>query len=285
MHHGATGSTPWQHLRERTLIRRISQLLLWLIPLPFLTSAYASGKLQRYIVAGVLQGGLIAAAAWVLANQRRNRSIVTGRPESLVAASLLVANWAVTSLALNMEAPPRGAAWLASLFDQQLRYYALVAGGLIALAGLALLAARLHDAGERALPILAFTAAVVSQLLFTILFLVLPHATTARFNHEVQYGAAAGWWATFGAAFSSMQVVQRVLMYLAMILYAVSSRRAALMGRRAMACLVSLTALMALANLAVHIPPAVPLVLPYLAGVLLLSGSGAEQSTQSRTTD
>jgi hypothetical protein len=258
---------------------------LWLIPLPFLTSVYQPGKLQRYIIAGVLQGGLISAAAWMVANRRTNPGIATGRRESSVAASLLVANWCVTSLALNMDNPPRGAAWLASLLDQQLRYYALVAGGLIALAGLAVLAARLRDAGERTLPVLACTAAVVSQLLFTLLFLALPHATTARFQHEAQSGDAAEWWTAFAAAFSSVEIVQRLLIYLAMILYAVSFQRAELLGRRAVACLVVVTVLTAVANLVVHIPPAVPLVLPYLAGVWLLNGSGAEQSNQLRTAD
>lgn len=256
------------------MIRRISQLFLWFIPLPLLTFVYQPGKLLPYILAGVLQGGLIGMAAWTLANQRRNSGIISGRRESLPAASLLVANWVVTCLALNMDAPPRGATWLATLLDQQFRYYALVAGGLIALAGLAVLAARLHAAGERTLPVLAGTAAGVSLLLFTLLFLALPHATTARFNQEAQPGGAAQWWAPVAAVFSSVGIVQRALLYLAMILYAVSLRRAALWGRPAMLGLVSVTVLMALANLAVHIPPAVPLVLPYLAGVLLLDDGG-----------
>lgn len=278
-------STPWQNLRERMLVRRISQLFLLVIPLPFLTSVYQPGNLQRYVIAGVFQGCLIGAAAWMVANRPKKYGVVAGRPESSVAAGLLVASWSVTSLALNMNNPPRAAAWLATLLDQHFRYYALVAGGLIALAGLAVLAARLHDAGERTLPVLACTAAAVSQLLFTILFLALPYVTTARFRIEAQGGDASEWWATFAGAFSSVQIVQRLLIYLAMVLYAVSLWRANFWDWRASAYLALVTALTASANLAVHIPPAVPLVLPYLAGVLLLSRSGAAQSIHSRTTD
>ena len=258
-------------------MRRISQLFLWLIPLPFLTAFYQPGNLRPYIIVGVLQGGLIGAAAWMVVNRRKNHGFVTGRQESSVAAGLLVANWCVTSLALNMNNPPRGATWLATLLDQQFRYYALVAGGLIALAGLAVLAARLRDAGERTLPVLACTAAVVSQLLFLMLFLALPHATTARFQHEAQSGDAAVWWTTFAAVFSSVEFVQRLLIYLAMILYAVSLQRSNLWDRRAGVWLVLLTTLTASANLAVHIPPAVPLILPYFAGVLLLNESRTER--------
>ncbi len=240
-------------------MRIVSLIFLLLIPLPFLTSVYRPGNLPGYIIAGAVQGALIAAAAWTLAKKRSDRA----------PAGFLIANWIVTSLALNMDAPPRGAAWLATIPDQEFRYYALVAGGLIALAGLALLAARLRDAGERTCPVLAVTAAAVSQVLFTLSFLALPHATTARFTYAARSGADPEWWAIVAAILASFGIVQRNLIYLAMILYAVSLRRAAFLGARSTACLASLTALLAVANMLVHIPPAVPLVLPYLAGVLL----------------
>lgn len=250
------------------MIRRISLLFLLLIPMPVLTFAYEPGKLERYITIALFQGLLIAGAAWLLVKRKGE-----GDRTTLAAACLLVANWIVTSMALNMNTPPTGQAWLSTLPDQQFRYHALAAGGLIALGGLALLAARLYDAGERTLPVLAVTAAMVSHLLFTVLMISLPHAATARYQHA----EATQWWTTVGAVFSSLGVVQRYLLYCAVILFAVSLRRAGWLGRMATASLVSLTALAAVANSAVHFPPAVPFILPYLAGVLLLFEMGPRQ--------
>lgn len=265
------------------MLRRIILLFLLIVPLPFLSSMYQPGHLQGFIIAGVIQGGLIGVAAWVLVNQRRDGVAVTGRRESLVAAGLLIANWAVTSMALNMNAPPRGEAWLKTTLDQQFRYYALVVGGLVALGGLSALAARLRDAGEGMLSALGLTSAVVSQLLFTLLFLSLPYATTPRFNSEVHPGDVAQWWPAFAAVFHSMEIVQRVLLYFAMILFAASSWRTEILAPLPAISLISLTLLAGLANLAVHIPPAVPFVLPYLTGVFLLGQMGAGIRTRPGT--
>ena len=163
------------------LKRRISQLLLWLVVLPFLSATYQPGRLRLYWLAGALQCAIIGTAAFILIKERKHSGVNTEQQRgSWVPASLLLANWAVTSLALNMNDPPRGQAWLNTTADQQLRYYALVAGGAIALGGLALLAARLYEAGEKTFSVLAFTAGALSDVLFTLMFLVYPHLATAR---------------------------------------------------------------------------------------------------------
>ena len=70
--------------------------------------------------------------------------------------------------------------------------------------GLALLAARLYEAGERTFSVLAFTAGALSDVLFTLLFLLYPHVVTARFTQGAQSGVAPDWWMVFAAIFSSM---------------------------------------------------------------------------------
>ena len=270
-------------MQKNRIIRKGSQLLLWIIPLPFLESFYQPGRLGRFLIAGSIQAVVVATAAWSVMGRRERWGTNAGRRGALVAPALLIANWTITSLALNMSNPPRGAAWLATQSDQQFRYCALVAGGLIALFGLAVLAGVLRRAGEKTLSTLAFSTAAVSLILFAILFAIYPHATTARFEHEIQSGAAQPWWSVFNSVFFPLQMIQRLLIYLALVIYAVALLRVRLLGKVAITFFIALTVLLAAANVAVHIPPAVPLVLPYFLGVLLLgAGVGPTASDKEK---
>lgn len=252
------------------LAQRVSLLFLWIIPLPLLSMAYQPGELRRYLLAGTVQGVLIGVAAWTMARRPDGIEQMGERWDAFVAPTLLISNWAVASLALNMNAPPIGQVWLVTQADQHVRYAALVTGSLLALAGLAMLTVRLLSAGERTLSVLGSTAAAVSALLFTLLFLPYPHVLTARFTHEAAFGFSPPWWPVFHNVFLTLQVPQRLLAYVAMILFAISLHRARLFRTTSSACLVTLTLLVALANVVVHIPPAVPLALPYLMGVMLM---------------
>lgn len=260
------------------LIRRMSILFLWIIPLPFLSVAYRPGELRRYMLAGAVQAALIGVAAWTITRRRDHSNADEDdrrRPETIVAAVLLVLGWAIASLALNMEAPPIGQAWLATQTDQHVRYGALVAGFVVAPAGLTVLAACLFAGRERTASIIGGTVATMSAVLFTVLFAPYPHILTARFTAEAASGAPPAWWALFRLVFSSIEIVQRLLMYAATVLFAIGLRRGRLLGGTAVASLVGLTLLVAGANVVIHIPPAVPLMLPYWMGIALMQRAGA----------
>lgn len=268
------------------LVRRVASLFLWIVPVPILSLAYQPGEMPRYMLAGVAQAALIGAAAWTIARRSNVTDAdqdVRSRQHTLVAASLLALAWAIASLALNMKDPPIGQAWLDTQADQLFRYGALVAGFVVALAGLTVLATRLFAAGERTLPAMGATAAAVSATLFTVLFAAYPHLLTARFTAEATSGVEPAWWALFAPAFRSLQLIQRSLIYAATLLFATGLWRARLLEGTTVAGLIALTLLVAGANAVIHIPPAVPLVLPYWMGLALLQRSGAPSPGHSGT--
>lgn len=251
-------------------MRRASYVFLWIVPLPFLEAAYHPGGLLGFIAAGVAQALLIGGAAWVL-----SRSIATEPASHEVApraaAAFLLGAWMVASLALNMGAPPRGQDWLSTLSDQRFRYAALVVGCLVCFGGGALLAARLHLAGQAALASLGFASSVVSTVVFTLLFLAYPILATLRFEQEGVSGTPAAWWATFSAFLSSAGLVQRLGAHSSAVLFAVGSHRAGLMGGGAMVAVAAIALLAGVGGIFVHVPPAVSFLPPYLVGVSLLA--------------
>jgi hypothetical protein len=264
-------------MQKTSFIRRISQIFLWLVPLPFLTTVYRPGGLKVYFLVAAFYWLLIGTATWILGgNAIRSKAI--GHRDVFVAAALLVASWAVTLLALNMDTPPRGAAWLATQADQQLRYLALVVGGLLSFGGLAVLTTSLHDRGQRILPTLGLAATAISTVLFTLIFLVYPLLTTWRFEQEARGTPEPDWLPVVSALMFSTQALQRLLVFLAAALFACSVRNARLMGTIGTLCFIVLTLFLATANVLVHVPPAVPFVLPYLIGVILLQPVGAPKA-------
>jgi hypothetical protein len=259
-------------------VRRFSTLILWIIPLPFLSVAYRPGELGWFMLAGTVQGLLIGAAGWTIIRRSGQPDVDADEPvrqETIAAAALLAVGWAIASLALNMGDPPVGRAWLATTADQLFRYGALVAGFVAALAGLTVLAVRLYASGQRTLSVIGATAAALSTLLFTVLFVPYPHILTARFTVEAGSGTAPAWWPLFTLMFSSIQMVQRMLIYTATLLYAAALWRGRFLGPTSVTCLVGLTLVVAGANTIIHVPPAVPLVLPYWMGVALMQQTGA----------
>jgi hypothetical protein len=272
-------------MQKTSLIKRFSQIFLWLVPLPFLTSVYRPGGLKMYLLVGALYWLLIGTAVWILGgNAIKNKQ--ARQQELFVAGALLVASWAVLLLALNMDTPPRGEAWLATRVDQQLRYLALVVGGLLAFGGLSVLAESLRDTGQRVLPTLGLAATAIATVLFTLYFLAYPLLTTWRFEQEARGTPAPDWSPLLVSIMSSTQFAQRLLLFVAATLFAFSLRKSGLLGTVGAACFIGLILLFATANALVHLPPAVPFVLPYLIGVILLQRIGkpsAEGSSPARS--
>ncbi|MBI1764327.1 MAG: hypothetical protein HYR56_23115 [Acidobacteria bacterium] len=259
-------------MKPHSFVRRVSHLFLWIIPLPFLGAAYQPGKLPAYLLAGAIQAGLISVAAWMLARGSDNGS---GTRASRVtapraAAALLIGNWVVTSLALNMDAPPQGQAWLTTLTDQRFRYAALVCGALLCFGGLAILAARLRDACQSVPASLGFASSIISTVVFTLLFLAYPLLATLRYEQEARVGTAPVWWAFVSAFLFSAGLVHRFSAHLSTILFAVAAQKSALMSRGASMGIIGLALLMAVTSIFVHLPPAVTFIPPYLIGVSLL---------------
>lgn len=256
-------------MNHNSLVQRISHLFFWIIPLPFLSAAYRPGHLVAYAIVGAMQACLIGTAGWALASG--GNTGVSGKVVVQTAAAILVAGWAVASLALNMDAPPRGQEWLSTLPDQRFRYAALVLGALLCFGGFAIVAARLRDDGHAVLSSLGFASSIISTILFTLIFLVYPLVATSRFKLEAVSGVSPEWGDTVSAIFSSAGLVHRLSGYLSTILFTAALQRS---GRVSWGDCMGVTAIAlfaAVTSTVTHLPPAVVFVPPYLVGVSLLA--------------
>lgn len=266
-------------MEPNSLTRRVSQIFLWVVLLPVLVPIYDKAGLKPYLFSGAVYWLLIGTAAWIVGGLK---SRIAERRELRASAVLLIASWAVISLALNMDTPPQGEAWLATRIDQQFRYTFLVAGGLLSFGGLALLTSHLRRAEQRICPVLGFAAAAIATVLFTLLFLAYPVCATWRFEQEARLGATTGWWPLFAALFSAIHTAVKLLLFLSVVMYALVLRKAELIGKAGAACLIGLAVVLATLNAMVHVPPAVTFIPPYIIGLILLSHSAnipGERST------
>jgi hypothetical protein len=274
--------------------RRVSQVFLWLVPLlPLLSLAYRPGGLKLYAIACAAQVLLMAAAVWILAADSI-KSSAGGHRALLLPGVFLIACWASAAIAVNMGAPPHGAAWVATSADQHLRYVALLLAGLLAWAGFSLLTARLRDAGERRFSVLGLSAVTISSALFTLFTLSALATFDMRAAQLASSGNAPEWWPLLAALIYAWIALFAVLSYLAASLYALALGIVGLLGKLGRLLFVVVgTGAAALVLIAVTISggsvtfgqglgafliPAVPFILPYLIGVNLVRRAGDPDS-------
>lgn len=255
--------------RQSRLLRICSRILLLLSVLPFLSSAYHPGSLGPYLLAGALQSALIAAAAWALG--RGSGDEASASPGGLDGgARLFIAAWALVSLALSMQAPPQGRAWLATVPDQQVRYGALTLGGVTALLGTAALAQALRATGQGRWALLALAAAGTSLLLYAALFGTYPATVTARFQEAEALGADPGWWYRYRYWHALLGIVHRVLLTAGTLLFLVPLRRLQVLSRLAALAVSAAALLVGIIGLLIHLPPAVSFVPLHCLGIAVL---------------
>jgi hypothetical protein len=203
---------------------RAIQIILWLLPFVPLTSlAYHYDGLHMYMIAGAIQAGLIAVAAWTLGLRAAWRG-TTQQRFLASAAALLVASGAIISLAWNMGPPPAGDQFLATRLDQQFRYTALLIGALLALAGLTVLRSSLDQAGEHVWSSLGHTTMLLSTLLFAVVNAALQIGFEAV-RQEASTGREPNWVEPFRNYFVYLTIFWAVLAYLGTAFYAASLRK------------------------------------------------------------
>jgi hypothetical protein len=275
-------------------VRRVSYVFLCIVP--FLSFVVVGVRAFR--VPGVYQtvGGAyfaaIAIAAWTLGT-RGIRAGAQDRRLLGLSGTLLVTPFALVALLwVGLGAP-----WQATAAENQMRYLVLIVMTTAIASGFVVLREALSEARERFYATLGFAAIMLSGPLYLIWNTFAFGVFFAK-EHTGQVPPAI---VSLGDTLDVLLFVGGFLTYLATVAFAASLGRVQWLGRRATRAfmIVNGVALLFLVIRGLHYPdpralstpwytspgfvvgiPAVPFIMPFLFGVVLLGRAGEEQSQE-----
>jgi hypothetical protein len=274
--------------------QRIS--FVFLCATPFVAAIAAVARPLRipgvyHVIGGVLFAA-ICIAAWIL-GARAMRADVQGLRQLGLSGALLVAPFTIVALLWVGLGPP----WVATPAENQMRYLVLIVMAIAVAIGFVALREALSEAGERFYSTLGFAAIILAGPLYL------------TWNTFV-FGAyfAKGHAGQIPPAFDSLQIGLDILLfigcaltYVATAAFAASLGRIEWLGRKATLAYIILNfvALFSLVISVLKYPdpgtlsapwyvmpgvflhvPAVPLIMPFFLGVVLLRRAGDEQHWQ-----
>jgi hypothetical protein len=273
-------------------LRRVSYVFLCIVP--FLSFVVVGVRAFRvpgvYRAVGVAYFAAIAIAAWTL-SARAIRADVQGRRLLGLAGTLLVTPFAIVALLwVGLGAP-----WQANAAENQMRYLVLIVMATAIAGGFVVLREALSQAGERFYATLGFAAIMLSGPLYLI-WNIFAFAAFFGKEHAGEMPAAI---VSLRDMLDLLLFVAAFLTYLATVAFAASLGRVQWLGRRATRAfmIVNGVALLFLVIRGLQYPdpralsapwytnpgfvvgiPAVPFIMPFLFGVVLLRRAGEEQS-------
>jgi hypothetical protein len=279
--------------------RRVSYVFLCIVP--FLNFVVVGVRAFRvpgvYQAAGVAYFAAIAIAAWTL-GARSIRADAEDRRLLGLAGTLLVTSFALVALLwVGLGAP-----WQATVAENQMRYLVLIVMTTAIAGGFVVLREALCEAGERFYATLGFAAIMLSGPLYLIWNIF---AFGAFFGKE-HAGDVPAAIVSLRDTLDVLLDLGAVLTYLATAGFAASLGRVQWLGRRATRAfiIVSFVALLFLMIRGLQYPdpralstpwytnpgfvvgiPAVPFIMPFLFGVVLLRRAGEEQSQEGAVTE
>ena len=271
--------------------RRVSYVFLCMVPV--LAIIVAAVRALR--VPGVYQaiGGLLFAAiviaAWIL-GARAIRAGAEGDQRLALAGGFLIAPFALVSLLWVGLGPP----WIATPAENVMRYLVLLVSSIAVSGGFVVLKDTLSEAGERCYSTLGFAATMLAGAAYLIWmsFLLGAHVVKVR---DGQVPPAI---VSLNDVLDILLDVACVLTYLATAAFAASFGRIRWLGRGATRAYVAanLIALLCLVMRGMSFPdpaalstpwytrpgfvagiPAIPFIMPFLLGVVLLRRAGDKQ--------
>jgi hypothetical protein len=273
-------------------VRRVSYVFLCIVP--FLSFVVAGVRAFRvpgvYQAAGVVYFAAIAIAAWTL-SAGAIRADVQGRRLLGLAGTLLVIPFALVALLWVGVGGP----WQANAAENQMRYLVLIVMATAIASGFVVLREALSEAGERFYATLGFAAIMLGGPLY----LVWNIFAFAAFFGKEHTGEVPTAIVSLRDMMDLLLFVAGFLTYLATMAFAASLGRVQWLGRGATCAfmIVSFVALLFLVIRGVQYPdgratpwytspgfivgiPAVPFIMPFLFGVVLLRRAGEEQSQE-----
>ena len=275
-------------------VRRVSYVFLCIVP--FLSFVVVGVRAFRvpgvYQALGVAYFAAIAIAAWTL-SAGAIRTDVQGRRLLGLAGTLLITPFALVALLWVGLGPP----WQANAAENQMRYLVLIVMAAAIAGGFVVLRDALSEAGERFYATLGFAAIMLSGPLYLI-WNAFEFGAVFGKEHAGEVPAAI---VSLGDVFDLVLFVAGFLTYLATLAFAASLGRVQWLGRRATRAFMIVTgvALLFLVIRGLQFPdpralstpwytnpgfivgiPAVPFIMPFLFGVVLLRRAGEEQSPE-----
>jgi hypothetical protein len=275
-----------------TTARRCSYVFLCIVPfLNFVVVGLRTFRIPAvYQAVGVVYFAAMAIAAWTLGGRAIIASAERERRVAL-AGMLLMVPWALMALLWVGLGPP----WVATPTENRMRYLVLLIDSIAVTGGFVVFEQALQEAGERfysslgnALAILAGAAYLVWNCFFLGLYVL-----KARGAHT----PAA--FISLSDSIDALIFIACILTYLATLIFAVCMRRAGWLGRGATSAYViaNLLFLLLIVIKGLSYPdptasatawylnlgfiagiPAVPWIMPYLFGVVLLRRAGRTQT-------
>jgi hypothetical protein len=275
-------------------VRRVSYVFLCIVP--FLSFVVGGVRALRvpgvYQALGVAYFAAIAIAAWTLSTGAI-RADVQGRRLLGLAGTLLITPFALLALLWVGLGPPSQA----NAAENQMRYLVLIVMATAIAGGFVVLREALNEAGERFYATLGFAAIMLSGPLYLI-WNTFEFGAAFGKEHAAEVPAAI---VSLGDVFDLLLFVAGFLTYLATLAFAASLGRVQWLGCRATRAFMIVTgvALLFLVIRGLQFPdpralstpwytspgfvvgiPAVPFIMPFLFGVVLLRRAGEEQSQE-----
>jgi hypothetical protein len=271
--------------------RRVSYVFLCMVPV----LAIGVGAVRALRVPGVYQtiGGVLFAAiviaAWIL-GARAIRAGAEREQRLALAGVFLVAPFALVSLLWVGLGPP----WVATPAENVMRYLVLLVSSIAVAGGFVVLKDALSEAGERCYSTLGFAATMLAGAAYLIWmsFVLGAHVSEVRDGHVPPAIVS------LNDVFDILLDVACLLTYLATAAFAASFGRTRWLGRGATRAYVAtnLIALLCLVMRGMSFPdpaglstpwftrpgfvagiPAVPFIMPFLLGVVLMRRAGDKQ--------
>jgi hypothetical protein len=273
------------------IVRRVSYVFLCVSPL--VVVVFAGARDLR--IPGVHQalGGVlflaIVTAAWLLGGRSIKSGADAGRRLAL-AGSLLIAPWAVISLLWVGLGTP----WDATPEENRMRYLVLLFGSIAVTFAFIVVEKLLSDADERFYSTLGYAANILAGAAY----LVWTSFQTGAYVEKVHSGQMSPAVVALGNVFDILLFAGCVLTYLATAAFAASFGQANWLGRGAVRAYIitSFVALLFIGLRGLSFPdptagstpwytnvgfiagiPAVPWIMPFLLGVVLLRRAGDER--------
>ena len=278
-------------MRVKNIIRRVSYIFLCISPL--LVGIFAGVRYLR--VSGVYQalGGIlflsIVIAVWLLGGRAIKSGADVERRFAL-AGGLLIAPWAVISLLWVGLGTP----WDATPTENEMRYLVLLFGSIAVTFGFIVVEKLLNDTGERFYSTLGFAANILAGAAY----LIWTSFHTGAHVEQVRDGQMSPAVVALGNVFDVLLFVGCVLTYIATAAFAASFGQTKWLKRGAARAYIvtSFVALLFIGLRGLSFPdltagstpwytnlgfiagiPAVPWIMPFLLGVVLLRRTGDEQ--------